>query len=183
MKDYSCNSDGIGLSCNPARRLSMARRNISDRVSSVAEPICGNNVTLGRLKRGWSGIIGSGVMTSSPAPPISPDLNVRHRKLPKHKDSHNLMANCRWYDLCKNCSNVKVITFNASIKSSWFTIPPRAIFIRTEVGFIFENAFLSNIPFVSSDKLHAMTTMSLCVNYEKKFDHQFIIHEDECLDS
>ena len=59
----------------------MARRNISERVSSVAEPICGNNVTLGRVKRGLSGIIGSGVMTSSPAPPISPDLNSRHKKL------------------------------------------------------------------------------------------------------
>ena len=62
----------------------MARRNISERVSSVADPICGNNVTLGRLKRGWSGIIGSGVMTSSPAPPISPDLNLKHRELAKH---------------------------------------------------------------------------------------------------
>ena len=70
---YSCNSDGIGLSNSPANKLSIPSLNMSDRVSRVAEPICGNSVTFGKCTRGCSGGNGSGLMTSNPAPAIFPD--------------------------------------------------------------------------------------------------------------
>ena len=54
-----------------------------------------------------------------------------------------------------------MLTFRAAIRSSWFTIPPLAILIKIEDDFILANAVLSNIPRVSSVRLHATTTMSL----------------------
>ena len=55
----------------------------------------------------------------------------------------------------------KDTTFKAVMRSSWSTMPPRAIFIRTELRFILTNALLSNIPRVSSVRLQEMTTISL----------------------
>ena len=54
-----------------------------------------------------------------------------------------------------------MLTLRAVIRSSWFTIPPLAILIKIEDDFILANAVLSNIPRVSSVRLHATTTMSL----------------------
>ena len=72
---YSRSSDGMGFSNTPASKLSIASLNMSDRVSWVAEPICGSKVTFDMFANGWSGCIGSGIITSSPAPLIFPDCN------------------------------------------------------------------------------------------------------------
>ena len=162
--DYSRSSDGMGSSKTPASKLSIASLNMSDRVSWVAEPICGSNVTFDMFANGWSGCIGSGIITSSPAPLIFPDCNENF--LIWLTDKQMRHCNNMIYFPSKT-NKFQKLTLRAVIRSSWFTIPPLAMLIKIEVFFILANADSLNIPRVSSVRLHATTTISLRESYFK----------------
>ena len=94
-------------------------------------PMCGVRTTLLQAASGWLLLSGSGVITSSPAPPSFPACNQH----------------------CNEATLVTTVTWSASTKASWSTSPPLEVFTIQADGFIFPNRLRDTMPSVVGFKL------------------------------